>query len=115
METAFRTRWGLYEYLVIPFGLHGAPATFQALINNTLREYLDEFCMAYLDNILIFLDTYKQYIKYVRLVLTKLKEANLPIKLSKCKFYRDKVQFLGYRISSRGLSPDPRKVQAVKE
>jgi hypothetical protein len=114
-KTAFRTRWGLYEYLVMPFGLHGAPATFQALINNTLREYLDEFCMAYLDDILIFSDTYEQHVKHVRMVLAKLEKADLPVKLSKCEFHKSEVQFLGYRVSSEGLSPDPRKVQAVEE
>ena len=60
-KTAFNTRWGLYEYCVMPFGLHGAPATLQALINNTLREYLDEFCVAYLDDILIFSTTYEEH------------------------------------------------------
>ena len=113
-KTAFRTRWGLYEYLVMPFGLTNAPATFQTFINNTLREYLDDFVVAYLDDVLIFSKTREEHIQHVKKVLTRLKEKNLPLKLSKCEFHKQQVKFLGYLVSTEGLAPDPDKIQAVQ-
>ena len=68
-KTAFSTRWGLYKYLVMPFGLTNMLATFQELINNTLKAFLDEFCIAYLDDILIFFKTYKEHVQHVKTVL----------------------------------------------
>ena len=68
-KTAFRTRFGLYEYLVMPFGLTNAPATFQAYINNVLRKYLDVFVVVYLDNILVYSKTYDDHVRDVRKVL----------------------------------------------
>ena len=79
--TAFRTRFGLYESLVMPFGLSGAPATFQRFINDTLREYLDVFCTAYLDDILIYSRTRGQHEQHLRLVLTALRKAGLYAKI----------------------------------
>ncbi|KAG0153387.1 hypothetical protein PDIDSM_5240 [Penicillium digitatum] len=84
--TAFRTRLGLFESLVMPFGLTGAPASFQRFINDTLREYLDCFCTAYLDDILIYSRTRAEHIEHVRKVLQRLREAGLFAKLSKCEF-----------------------------
>jgi hypothetical protein len=101
--------------MVMPFGLTNAPTSFQALINNTLREYLDDFAVAYLDNILIFSKTYEEHVQHVRKVLTKLREKDLPVKLSKCEFHKHSIAFLGYIVSDKGLSPDPAKVRAIKE
>ena len=114
-KTAFRTRWGLYEYQVMPFGLTNAPASFQALINDTLREYLDDFVLAYLDDILIYSLTYEEHVQHVRKVLTKLREKDLPVKLSKCEFHKHSISFLGYIVSEQGLSPDPKKIKAIEE
>jgi Reverse transcriptase (RNA-dependent DNA polymerase)/Retroviral aspartyl protease len=114
-KTAFKTRFGLYEYQVMPFGLTNAPATFQKLINDTLKEYLDEFALAYLDDVLIFSKTYEEHVEHVRKVLTKLKEKDLPAKLSKCEFHKRTVTFLGYVVTQDGLSPDPEKVRAIEE
>ena len=69
-KTAFATRWGLYEYLVLPFGLTGGPSSFQRYINDALREFLDEFATAYLDDILIYSKTMKEHREYVKLVLS---------------------------------------------
>ena len=113
-KTAFRTRWGLYEYQVMPFGLTNAPATFQELINDTLREYLDDFVTAYLDDILIFSRTYSEHVEHVRKVLRKLKEKALPLKLKKCEFHKHEIQFLGYVVSTKGIGPDPAKIESVK-
>lgn len=113
-KTAFKTRWGLYEYQVMPFGLTNAPGTFQALINDTLREYLDDFVLAYLDDILIFSTSYDEHVRHVRKVLTKLREKDLPIKLSKCDFHKHSMPFLGFIVSENGLAPDPQKVESLK-
>ncbi|KAF4556639.1 Transposon Tf2-5 polyprotein-like protein 2 [Elsinoe fawcettii] len=114
-KTAFRTRWGLYEYLVMPFGLTNAPASFQELINDTLREYLDNFVSAYLDDIVVFSKTYDEHVGHVRKVLQKLKERDLPVKLSKCEFHQHKIQFLGYVVSTEGIGPDPKKIESVND
>ena len=99
----------------MPFGLTNAPALFQELINNTLREYLNDFALAYLDNVLIFLKTRDEHTQHVRKVLAKLREKDLPVKLSKCEFYKHSISFLGYTISRQGLGPDPQKVASIKE
>ena len=114
-KTAFLTNWGVYEYLVMPFGLTNAPATFQALIEDTLQEYLDDFALAYLDDILIYSDTYEEHVEHVKKVMRKLQEKELPLKLSKCEFHKHEIAFLGYLISDKGLAPDPAKVKAVEE
>jgi RNase H-like domain found in reverse transcriptase/Reverse transcriptase (RNA-dependent DNA polymerase)/Integrase zinc binding domain/Chromo (CHRromatin Organisation MOdifier) domain/Retroviral aspartyl protease len=114
-KTAFRTRWGLYEYQVMPFGLTNAPASFQELINNTLREYLDDFALAYLDDVLIFSKTYDEHVQHVRKVLEQLRQKDLPVKLSKCEFHKHSISFLGYIVSTEGLAPDPKKVAAIEE
>jgi hypothetical protein len=114
-KTAFRTRWGLWEYQVMPFGLTNAPASFQGLINDTLKDFLDDFAVAYLDDILIFSKTYKEHVEHVKKVLQRLREKQLPIKLSKCEFHKDRIAFLGYIVSTEGLAPDPKKVEAVKD
>ena len=83
----------------MPFGLTNALASFQELINDTLREYLDIFVLAYLDDILIFSTDYKQHVQHVRMVLQKLREKDLPVKLSKCEFHKYSIGFLGYIVS----------------
>ena len=98
--TAFRTRFGLFESLVMPFGLTGAPATFQRFINDTLREYLDLFCSAYLDDILIYSRTEDEHLTHVRSVLKKLRNAGLYAKISKCEFFVPETKFLGMLLSS---------------
>ena len=114
-KTAFRTRWGHYEYTVMPFGLTNAPASFQKLINDTLREYLDDFVVAYLDDILIFSKTYQEHVEHVKKVLRKLQERDLPVKLSKCEFHKHEVRFLGYIVSKDGLSADPKKIESIRD
>jgi hypothetical protein len=93
--TAFLTRFGLFESLVMPFGLTGAPATFQRFINDVLREYLDQFCSAYLDDILIYSKTKEEHKIHVRKVLERLRKAGLFAKLSKCEFFVTETKFLG--------------------
>ena len=114
-KTAFRTRYGHFEYLVMPFGLTNAPATYQALINDTLREYLDLFYVAYLDDILIYSKDKKSHTQHVRKVLDALRAKDLKLKLEKCEFYKKEVEFLGYIVTTEGLRMDPKKVEAVQD
>ena len=83
-KTAFRTRYGHFEYLIMPFGLTNALATFMRLMNNTLRECLDIFAIVYLDDILIYLESKEEHIRHIKRILMLLKEVNLLIKLEKC-------------------------------
>ena len=82
------------------FSLTNALASFQELINNTLQEYLDVFVLTYLDNILIFSKDYQQHIQHIHIVLQKLREKDLLVKLSKCEFYKYSISFLGYIVSN---------------
>lgn len=114
-KTAFRTRYGHYEYVVMPFGLTNAPATFQAYIHRALSSLLDTICIAYLDDILIFskdIDAHKQH---VRSVLERLREFQLFANRKKCAFFSTSVEFLGYHIAPAGVSMDPSRVTAIAE
>ena len=111
--TAFRTRLGLFESLVMPFGLTGAPATFQRFINDTLRDYLDVFCTAYLDDILIYSKTRTEHINHVRSVLQKLREAGLYAKIQKYEFIVPETKFLGIIIGRDSIRIDPDKVKTI--
>src|SRR5436305_14932158 len=95
------------------FGLTNALATCQALINDTLREYLDLFYMAYLDNILIYSKDLESYKEHVKKVLDVLQAKDLKLKLEKCEFYKIEVEFLGYIVTTQGLKMDPKKVEVV--
>jgi hypothetical protein len=112
-KTAFRTRYGHFEYLVMPFGLTNAPATFQRFMNDTLREYLDDFCVVYLDDILIFSPNEETHMQHVRQVLDKLRQAGLYAKAEKCEFHKESIEFLGYIISPQGVSMAPSKVSSI--
>jgi len=109
-KTAFRTRYGLYEYRVMPFGLTNAPASFQHLVNDTFSDMLDNFVVAYLDDILIYSDTQEQHEQHVRQVLQWLRESELFAKAEKCEFHRSSVEFLGFVISHAGLQMAEDKV-----
>ncbi|KAJ6436286.1 retrovirus polyprotein [Purpureocillium lavendulum] len=116
-KTAFRTRYGLYEWLVTPFGLTGAPATFQRYINHTLREFLDEFCSAYIDDILIYSSgSLADHRKKVKQVLARLRDAGLQIDIDKCEFEATSVKYLGFIVEAgKGIRVDPEKVRAIQE
>ena len=111
--TAFTTRFGQFEYLVMPFGLCNAPATFQSFINDSLREYLDDCCTAYIDDILIY-GSREEHLQRVKQVLKKLREANLQLDIRKCEFMQTEVKYLGLIISNRGVRMDPEKLEAIK-
>ena len=99
----------------MPFRLHKAPAIFQHFINNILREYLDIFISAYIDDLLIYSKTLREHKEHVRKVLGKLRENGLQIDIEKCKFYIKEVLYLGMIIGKHGIKMDPAKVAAIKE
>ncbi len=112
-KTAFLTRYGLFEYLVMPFGLCNAPSTFQAFINEVLREHLDVFCSAYLDDILIYSNNKTEHIEHIKKVLQKLKDAGMYLDINKCQFHVQEVKYLGIMITTEGLKMDPQKVDTI--
>ena len=113
-KTAFHCCYGHFEYQVMPFGLMNAPGTFQAFVNDILREFLDDFCVVYLDDILIYSDTQEEHDAHVSKILAKLQEAGISLKLEKCEFDKSSVGFLGFIVGVNGISMDPSKVEAIQ-
>lgn len=116
-KTAFRTRYGLFEWLVTPFGLANAPSTFQKYINWSLRDFLDEFASAYLDDVLVFSSgSLQDHREKVKKVLQRLSDAGLQLDIDKCEFEVTNVKYLGFIVdANEGISMDPEKVRAIKE
>jgi hypothetical protein len=112
-KTAFIIGYGLYEYIVMSFGLTNAPAYFMYLMNKVFMEYLDKFVVVFIDDILIFSKNEEYHDEHLRVVLQKLRENQLYAKLSKCEFWLKQVSFLGHIISEGGISVDPSKVKDV--
>ena len=112
-KTAFRTRYGHFEFLVLPFGLTNAPATFMHLMHQIFRKQLDHFIIIFLDDILVYSRTLQDHITHVRKTLQILRQHQLYAKVSKCAFFQHKVEYLGHVVTAAGISPDPAKVQAV--
>ncbi|XP_019198268.1 PREDICTED: uncharacterized protein LOC109192129 [Ipomoea nil] len=115
LKTAFRTRYGHYEFTVMPFGLtKTAPAVFMDLMNRVFRPYLDDFVIVFIDDILVYSRTNEQHEKHMRTVLQTLRAKQLYAKLSKCEFWKDNVAFWGHVVTKKGIMVDPAKIQAVK-
>lgn len=114
-KTAFRTRYGHYEFLVLPFGLTNAPATFMHLMNSIFRPFLDKFVIVFLDDILIYSRTLTEHKKHVRQVLELLRRNRLYANMKKCSFFKESVSFLGHVVSGDGLSMENDKVKAIKD
>ncbi|KAL8131237.1 hypothetical protein AgCh_007237 [Apium graveolens] len=112
-KTAFRTRYGYYEFLVMSFGLTNAPAAFMDLMNRIFKEYLDKFVIVFIDDILIYLKTEEDHAEHLRTTLEILRKKKLYAKLSKCEFWLQKVQFLGHIVSNEGIKVDPAKIEAI--
>jgi len=112
-KTAFRTHHGHYEFLVMPFGLSNAPATFQALMNDVLRPYLRKFVLVFFDDILIYSASWAEHLQHVGIVLETLQANHLHLKRSKCSFGATSVAYLGHVISEGGVAMDADKVAAV--
>ncbi len=113
--TTFRTRFGAYKCKVLPFGLTNGPATYQRYMNDVLFDYLDDFCTAYLDDILIYSDNELEHEQHVKKVLERLRNAGLQIDLKKCEFHVTRTKYLGFIISTHGIEVDPDKISVVRD
>ncbi|KAJ0627217.1 putative nucleotidyltransferase, Ribonuclease H [Helianthus annuus] len=112
-KSAFRTRYGHYEFLVMPFGLTNAPAVFMDLMNRVFHEFLDKFVIVFIDDILVYSKSKEEHEYHLRTVLEILRQKKLYAKFSKCEFWLDQVAFLGHVVSAEGISMDPAKVEAI--
>jgi len=114
-KTAFRTRYGQYEYKVMPFGLVNAPATFQRMMNKILREFLDQGVVVYLDDILIYSKTHAEHVAMVKKVLSRLMEHQLAVSIKKSEFHVKAVEFLGYIVATDGVTMSTWKVDSIRK
>jgi hypothetical protein len=113
-KTAFRTRYGHYEFLVMPFGLTNAPAVFMDLMNRVCRPYLDKFVIVFIDDILIYSRNEEEHGRHLRVILELLRTEKLYAKFSKCEFWIQEVKFLGHVVSREGIHVDPSKIEAIE-
>jgi hypothetical protein len=114
-KTAFRTRYGHYEFTVVLFGLSNTPVVFMCLMNGVFRDYLDKFVIVFLDDILVYSKSEEEHEKHLRMVLQVLINHQLYTKLSKCSFYQRQIHYLGHIISEEGIVVDPEKVESIRE
>ncbi|GKF32839.1 putative reverse transcriptase domain-containing protein [Tanacetum coccineum] len=114
-KTAFRTRYGHYEFQVMPFGLTNTPAVFMDLMNRVCKTYLDKFVIVFIDDMLIYSKDEKEHEEHLKAILELLKKEQLYAKFSKCEFWIPNVQFLGHVIDSRGIHVDPAKIESIKD
>ena len=114
-KTAFRTRYGHFEYLVMPMGLTNAPATFQAFMNDILREFLDQGVIVYLDDILIYSRNEEEHEALVEKVLQRLMDNDLAAEIDKCTFHAREVDFLGYHLSPEGLAMTDETIRTIQD
>jgi len=113
-KTAFCTHYGLFEWLVMPFGLSNAPSAFQHFMNDIFSDVLDIFVVIYLDDILIYSDNMDDYKKHIKKVLKRLRENQLYTSPTKCVFHQDRIEFLGFVLGVDGLRMDKSKTQTIQ-
>ncbi|KAI3805311.1 hypothetical protein L1987_27555 [Smallanthus sonchifolius] len=112
-KTAFRTRYGHYEFLVMSFGLTNAPATFIDPMNRVCKQFLDNFVIVFIDDIIIYSQSQEEHAKHLRIIMETLRKERLYAKFSKCEFWKQEVQFLGHVVNEHGIQVDPSKIEAV--
>ena len=112
-KTAFRTRYGHYEFLVMPFRLTNTLAAFMDLMNRVFRPYLDQFVVVFIDDILVYSRDEQEHEQHLKIVLQTLREKKLYVKLSKCDFWLKKVSFLGHIVFAKGIRVDPAKIEVM--
>lgn len=114
-KTAFKTHYGHFKFLVMPFGLTIAPAAFMDMMNRAFKEFLDRFVVVFIDDILIYSKSREEHEDHLCMVFSTLREHQLYAKFKRYEFWLDKVEFLGHVISKDGISVDPRKIEAITE
>jgi hypothetical protein len=114
-KTAFKTRYGHYEFTVVPFGLSNAPIFFMFLMNGVFREYLEKFVIIFLHGILVYSKLEEENENHLRMVLQVIRENQLYDKVIKCSFYQNKIHYLGHIITKDGITVDPKKIEAIRE
>jgi hypothetical protein len=114
-KTAFRTRYGHYEFTVVLFGSSNTPVVFMCLMDGVFRDYLEKFFIVFLDDISVYSKTEEEHEQHLRMVLQVLREHQLYVKMRKCSFYQRKIHYLGHIISEEGIIVYPEKVEAIRE
>ena len=114
-KTAFRTRYGHYEFVVMPFGFTNTPVVFMDLMDRVFRPFLDDFVVVFIDDVLVYSKNEEEHERHLHIVMQTLREQKLYAKLSKCEFWLSNVVFLGHVVSSEGILVDPKKVEAVTQ
>ena len=114
-KTAFVCHKGLFEFNVLPFGLSSAPPDFQNLMNSVIGDAINDFAIVYLDDIIIYSKTAEEHLKHLETIFSRLEQAGLKLKRSKCKFFETRVSYLGHVISGQGIEPDPDKISAIQQ
>ena len=113
VKTVFHSRYGHYEFLVMPFRLTNAPTTFMDLMNQVFRPFLDQFVIVFIDDVLVYSRSEEKHEQHLRATLKTLREHRLFVKFSKCEFWLERVQFLGHVIIGAGIQVDPTKIEVV--
>jgi hypothetical protein len=114
-KTTFKTRYGHYEFVVVPFGLTNVPSNFMCLMNNIFSQYLDKLVLVFTDDILVYSKIEEEHEEHLRIVLQTLRKHKLYAKFDKCDFYQKKRQYLGHVISEEGIGVNPEKIRAIME
>jgi hypothetical protein len=113
LKTTFITKYGLYEFIVMSFGLTNAPTFFMNMLNSVFMDFLDKFVVVFIDDILIYSQSEEEHVDHLKMVLQRLREHQLYAKLSKCEFWINEVLFLGHIINKDELAVDPKKVADI--
>ena len=114
-KTAFVTHYRIYEFNVMPFGLCNAPATFQRLMDQVYKDIAWKFTVVYLDNTIIYSRTFDEHLEHLRQTFNCIRKAGLRLNIEKCNFCMRSLPFLGHIVTSIGIAPDPKKIEAVQE
>ena len=113
-KTAFVIKGGHYEFNVMPFGLCNAPATFQKTMNKVLKEYIDRFVAVFIDDIIVYSNSFEEHCGHLQMLFDKLETANLALNKEKCEMFKRELRFLGHKINKHGIQPDPQKIEKVQ-